>query len=121
MPQNSEELIDIYRKVISFKLKNWVVFENGTCVIIYNPKGNLKTEASDVLKKYGTVTAGSSSADFTLIKADSGWIVAGDQPGILNYVSESEGDGKEDYEIGLIGRDKKDRDSRELIVIHINK
>ena len=50
MPQNSE-LIDIYQKAIEPKLKDWVVFEHGTCVIIYNHKEDLKTEAIEVLKK----------------------------------------------------------------------
>ncbi|HLC87601.1 MAG TPA: hypothetical protein VJG66_00910 [Patescibacteria group bacterium] len=50
MPQNSE-LVNIYRKAIDPKRKDWVVFEHGTCVIIYNLKGDLKTEAIEVLKK----------------------------------------------------------------------
>lgn len=119
--QNKEYLIEIYKKVIEPKLKHWVIFENGTCVIIYNLKGDLKTEAIEVLKKYGSVTAGTSSADFTVLKVDQGWIVAGDQPGILNYVSEEEGRGLEDYEIGLIGRNKRKQDIDNLNVLHIEK
>lgn len=114
-------IAEIYRKVIEPKLKDWVILEHGTCVIIYNHKGDLKTEAIEVLKKYGTVTSGTSSADFTVTKVDEGWIVAGDQPGILNFVSEDEARDMEDYEIGLIGRDKKEHDCQELEVIHINK
>lgn len=49
------------------------------------------------------------------------WVVTGDQPGILNYVSEDEGIGKEDWEIGLIGRNKKEMDSKHLKVIYINQ
>lgn len=105
---------NIYRKIIDPKFKDWVVFNHGTCVIIYNSKGNLKTEAVDILKKYGHVTQGTPSADFTVTKIDSGWIVTGNQPGILNYVSEDEGYGKEDPEIGLIGRNKKEEDCKEL-------
>lgn len=120
MPQSSEELIDTYRKVIEPKLKDWVVFSNGTCVIIYNHPSDLKNEATEVLKKYGTVTPGSESADFTTTKIDSGWIVTGNQPGILNYVPEDEGREKEDYEIGLLGRNKKELDSKELKVIYTN-
>lgn len=121
MLQNSEELVAIYKKIVEPKLKDWVVFENGTCVIIYNLKGDLKTEVIEIMKKYGAVTPGTQSADFTVIKVDSGWVVAGNQPGILNYVSEAEGNGKEDPEIGLIGRNKKEQDSKELKVIYINQ
>lgn len=121
MPQNSEELINIYRKVIEQSLKNWVIFSNGTCVILYHSKGDLEKDAKEVLEKYGTVAPGSSSADFTVIKVDEGWVVAGDQPGILNYVSKNEGKGIEDYEIGLIGRDKKEQDLKELKIIHTEK
>ncbi len=118
--QNKENFIEIYKRVIEPKLKHWVIFENGTCVIVYNLKGDLKTEAIEVLKKYGTVSAGTPSADFTVLKVDQGWIVTGDQPGILNYVSEHEGRYLEDYEIGLLGRDKKEQDSKELKTVYIN-
>lgn len=120
MPQDSEELIKIFKKVIEPKLQNWVVFAQGTCVIIYHLPKDLKAEAIKVLQKYGSVTPGTSSADFTVLKVDPGWIIAGNQPGILNYVSEDEGYEKEDYEIGLVGRNKKDQDSKELKVIYTN-
>ncbi|MCL4365888.1 hypothetical protein M1437_01545 [Patescibacteria group bacterium] len=115
-----DKLVDIYKKVIEPKLKDWVVFEHGTCVIIYHPPKDLEAETKEVLKKYGQVHPGTSTADFTVIKVDYGWIVAGDQPGILNYVSEEEGQGKEDYEIGLLGRNQKEQDSQELKVVYIN-
>lgn len=120
MPQNSEELVKIYKKVIEPKLKDWVVFEHGTCVIIYHPPKNLKAEAIEVLKRYGQVQPGTSTADFNVLKVDQGWIVAGDQPGVLNYVFEDEGKEKEDYEIGLLGRNKKEQDSKELKAIYKN-
>lgn len=120
MTLNVEKLVGIYKKIIEPNLKDWVVFEHDTCVIIYKSQGNLKNEATEVLKKYGSVTPGTESADFTVMKVDSGWIVTGDQPGILNYVSEDEGNGKEDYEIGLIGRNKKERDSKELKIVYLN-
>lgn len=65
------------------------------------------------------VHPGTSTADFTVMKVDDGWIVTGNQPGILNFVSEEEGREKEDFEIGLIGRNKKEQDSRNLKIIHI--
>lgn len=120
MPQNSEELAIIYRKVIVPELSDWVIFEHGTCVIIYNHLGDLKTEATRVLQKYGSITPGTESADFTVLKVDSDWIVAGNQPGILNYVSEDKGTGKEDYEIGLIGRNQREEDSKELQIVYVN-
>lgn len=116
---SQEQLIKIYQKVIEPKIKNWVVFSNGTCVIIYHTKGDLEIEAKEILQKYGKVYPGTSSADFTVLKVDSGWIVTGDQPGILNYVSEDEGKDMEDFEIGLIGRKKKEIDTEELKIIHV--
>ena len=120
MLQSSEQLINIYKKVIEPKLKDWVVFEHGTCVILYHLPKDLEVEAKEVLQKYGPVYPGTSTADFTVTKVDSGWIVTGDQPGILNYVSEEEGKGQEDFEIGLLGRDQKEQDSKELKVVYIN-
>ena len=115
------DLVNIYKKVIEPRLKNWVVFEHGTCVILYHPPKDLKAEATEILQKYGTVTPGSESADFTVMKVDNGWVVTGYQPGILNYVSEDEGRGKEDYEIGLVGRSKKEQDSKALKIVYTNK
>lgn len=120
MPQSSEAFINIYKKVIEPNLKDWVIFENGTCVIIYKSQGDLKNEAAEILKKYGQAYPGTSTADFTVTKVDKGWIVTGDQPGILNYVSEDEGEEKEDWEIGLLGRNQKEQDSKELRVIYTN-
>lgn len=40
------------------------------------------------------------------------------QIGNLNYVSESEGKGKEDYEIGLLGRNQKEQDNKELKIVY---
>lgn len=120
MLQNSKELINIYKKIISPNLQDWVIFEKGTCVIIYNPPKDLKAEAIEVLQKYGQVYPGSESADFTVTKIDTGWIVTGNQSGILNYVPEDEGNLKEDYEIGLIGRNNKEEDCKELKVIYVN-
>ncbi|HLC87600.1 MAG TPA: hypothetical protein VJG66_00905 [Patescibacteria group bacterium] len=37
----------------------------------------------------------------------------------MNFVPEREGRDLEDYEIGLIGRDKKELDRRELKVVYI--
>lgn len=114
------DLVEIYKKVIEPNLKDWVVFEHGTCVILYHPPKDLEAEAKEVLQKYGQVHPGSESADFTVMKVDNGWIVAGNQPGILNYVSEDEGREEEDYEIGLLGRNKKEQDSKELKIIYVN-
>lgn len=121
MPQDSKDLVAIYKKIIDPKFKDWVVFESGTCVIIYNHQMDLKEEARGILKKYGAVTPGTESADFTIMKVEPGWIVTGNQPGILNYVSEDEGGGKEDFEIGLIGRNKKELDGKESKIIYINQ
>ena len=115
-----EQLIDIYREVVNPKLKDWVIFNQGTCVIIYHHEGDVKAGAMEIMKKYGFATPGTSSADFTVLKVDNGWIVTGDQPGILNFVSEDEGKGKADFEIGLIGRSKKELDCKELKIIYTN-
>lgn len=117
MPPSSEDLISIYKKVIEPKLKDWVVFEHGTCVILYHPPKDLETEAKEVLQKYGIVVPGTPSGDFNVTKVDTGWIVTGDQPGILNYVTEEEGKDKEDYEIGLLGRNQKELDTKGLKII----
>ena len=54
---------------------SWVVFENGTCVVLENPEGDLVAQAIEVLKRWGPVHAGSSFGDFRVVDLENGWIV----------------------------------------------
>jgi len=115
--------VEIWRKIIIGDNKSWVLFENGTCVILMEPKEDLTAQAIDIMKEYGPVHVGSSSADMRVTKLTNypGWVVRGHHPDMLNYVSpdELENDNAEDYVVGLLGRSKREEDSKSLNIIHI--
>ncbi|GAA4236265.1 hypothetical protein GCM10022254_45470 [Actinomadura meridiana] len=75
-----------------------------------------------MLREYGPVHAGGPAADFGTIDLDEapGWAVYGHHDDVLTHVAPDEvDDGAEDLVIGLLGRSKRDRDGRELTVVHV--
>lgn len=114
-------LIDIYKKIIIDKSAGWVLFRNGTCVMLLDPQENIKEQAVKILREHGSVVAGTPSGDFEVTKIPeiNGWVVTGDYPGIMMYVSEEEGKNKGDVEVGMIGRVKRQLDAKELEVVSV--
>ncbi|KAI9375030.1 hypothetical protein BJX61DRAFT_540179 [Aspergillus egyptiacus] len=105
-------------------VKSWVLFENGTCVILMDPTaGDLAEQATEILKEWGPVHAGTPSGDFNVIDLDDesgGYVVTGHHKDILNYVAADEvGEGAPSMLAGLTGRGNRDLDARDLKVIHV--
>lgn len=115
------DLVSIYKKIIIDKSARWVLFKNGTCVMLLEPQKNIKEQAVKILREHGSVVPGSSSGDFEVTKISEidGWVVTGDYPGIMIYVSREEGKEKDDVEVGILGRRKRELDAKELEVAHI--
>ena len=117
------DYVETWRKVITEDNKCWVIFENGTCVIIREPKEDLAAQAIDIMKEYGPVHVGTASADMGVIKLvnNLGWVVEGHHPDMLNYMSpdEFENEDPKDFVVGLLGRSKRELDSESLKIIHI--
>lgn len=115
-------LIDTYKKIIVGHQKSWVLFENGTCIILMNPEKDLSSQALTLLAQYGPVQAGTPAGDFSVITltATEGWSVTCHHPDIINYVSPKElGSDKVDYKVGLLGRSKRDMDAKNPTIIHV--
>ena len=118
----NEELVNIWRKIIRGDDKSWVLFANGTCVILMEPEDDLSAQAIELMKEWGPVHAGSSAGDFSTITLhnDAGWVVTSHHKDILTYVgSEESGDDPSDLSVGLLGRFKRDQDAGALTVIHV--
>jgi hypothetical protein len=118
------DYVDSWRKaLISADTKSWVLFENGTVVVLMAPEDNLKSQALDLLKEWGPVHVGSPTGDFSVIPLSnhSGWIVTCHHNDILTYVAPSEikEDKPSDVMVGLHGRSKRGWDAHDLKVIHI--
>ncbi len=116
------DLVNIYKKIIIDQSASWVLFKHGTCVMLLEPQKDIKTQAIQILQKHGVVIAGTPSGDFEVSKIPEikGWMVTGDYPGIMMFVSEEEaGNNENDFEIGMLGRRKRELDAKTLEVIHI--
>lgn len=115
------DLVRIYKKIITDQSTSWVLFGHGTCVMLLEPQENIREQAVKILREHGSVVAGTQSGDFEVTKIPeiNGWVITGDYPGIMVYVSDEEGKKKDDVEIGLIGRNKREHDAKEPEVAHI--
>jgi len=118
-----QSLIETWRTIIVGEGKSWVLFKHGTCVVITNPTGDIKTQAIDLMKEWGKVTVATPSADFNVIglRDDPGWVVTCHHPDILSYVGPDEVEGDTEPQgivIGLLGRSKRGQDAEELEVVH---
>lgn len=121
-PMNVEDLIVAWRTTLDNPNKSWVVFENGTCVVLMEPEADLAAQATELLREWGPVRPGSSFGDFNTIalEAGLGWVVTSHHNDILTFVGPNEADaGADDVEIGLLGRSKRGQDAEELRVIHV--
>ena len=115
--------IEVWRSIIVGDGKSWVLFKNGTCVILVESEADLSAQALALMKERGPVQAGSSAGDFETIELMNapGWVVTSHHNDILTYVApdEIEHYDSSDLVVGLIGRGKRDKDARELEIIHV--
>ena len=113
----------LWSQIIIGEKKSWVVFKHNTCVILMEPEQDLGKQAIALLKEYGPYQVGTSSADMRVIKLQNfpGWVVLGQHPDILDYVSEEEIGTEDinDVSIGIIGRHNRATDARELEIMYI--
>ncbi len=114
-----ESLIAAWGKIISSKFP-YVLFANGTCVLLREPETDLQAQAIALLKEWGPVHPGTPSADFQVIELDAGMgaVIAGHHPDILVFVSLGKAEFNE-LICGMIGRGCRDADAEELSVIHV--
>ena len=114
---------DIWHTLIDDTQKSWVVFENGTCVILMQPNDNLSQQAKSLLSGYGSMIGGTSSDDFSVLELDlvPGWVVGWHHPDILNFVAPDElfESLPKDMQAGLIGRQHRSDDAQQLKVVYI--
>lgn len=86
------------------------------------PQEDAQAQAIKILKEHGPVVAGTPSGDFEVTKIPeiNGWVVTGDYPGIMVYVSSEEaGKKSSDIEVGIVGRTKRESDAKELDVVYV--
>jgi hypothetical protein len=122
LPVEGADLIEAWRATINGPGKSWVLFENGTCVILMEPEADLAAQATALLREYGPVHAGSSFGDFSTITLEDGRgsVVTCHHNDILTFVGPDEcSPDAEDVVVGLLGRSKRGQDAEELRVLHV--
>jgi hypothetical protein len=122
LPVEGAELIEAWRDTINGPGKSWVLFESGTCVILMEPQADLAAQATELLREYGPVHAGSSFGDFSTITLEDGrgWVVTCHHNDILTFVGADEaGPDTQDVVVGLLGRSKRAQDAEQLRVLHV--
>lgn len=102
----------------------WVLYGQGTCVLVDPAPGDLEARALAILRRAGPVQAGTASADFEVHELDDlpGWVVTCSEPAILVHVRPEQvgGPGADTLDVGLVGRDIRDRDARapQVVAVH---
>lgn len=117
----TEMLTDVWRRLLADPHKSWVLFEHGTCVVLMAPDGESAEQATEILREFGPVHAGSSAGDFGVIDLEDaeGWVVTGHHHDVLTYVGPDEAVDPSEIAVGLLGRSKRHRDGTELQVVHV--
>ena len=127
VPMTKEILIGHVKLAINPKFQDWVLFQNGTYLILDNADkiADIEAEAMNLMKEFGPVSAGGPAGDFSVthLNQTEGWVVSGHGYGMYTYVNPKELDKESptDIEIGLYGRSKRDLDGETPKIIHINR
>ena len=119
------ELVEAWRATLGGLDKSWVLFENGTCIVFTEPGPDLITRAKAILREFGRAGDASEIGDFAAaIPLDDGrgWLVAGRHSDIVTFVSRDEvAAAAQDAAIGRIGRAKREQDTKQLRVMHVEE
>ena len=117
-----QQMVEHWRKIIQGDAKSWVLFANGTCVILMLPESDLAKQATDLLREWGPVHIGSPAGDFTVSHLSNypGWVIYGHHPDIINYVSPTEVPANSgDASIGILGRGRRNLDGLDPVAVHV--
>jgi hypothetical protein len=128
----SPENLSLPEKVklaINPKFSHWVLFKNGTYIIIKDTSIKNDTAYSiEIMKTYGPVMPGSPSDDIGVMHLTkvAGWVVSYDHPAMHTYVGPEELENAgikapTDVDIGLWGRQKREKDAGACRIIYVSK
>ena len=119
-------LIERVKLAVNPEFPNWVLFSNGTYVIVEGETSasDARAYALEQIREFGPVRAGSPAADFSVswLHRTEGWSVGGHGHGMYTYVHPSELKSwwPSDLKIGLHGRSKRDADARECQIVYVS-
>lgn len=122
-------LIEHVKQAINPRFTHWVLFSNGTYIIIEDRTiSDEGAFAKKIMRTYGPVHAGSPAGDFSVthLSRTEGWVVSGHYYGMYTYVGPSEiqqagVQNPTDVDVGLFGRRKREKDGKECRIIFVSK
>jgi hypothetical protein len=119
----ADEALTAWSQILDGTRYPWVLFSNGTCVVLTEPEPDPVAHAKRILVEWGPVEEGTSSTDFSVITLEEqpGWAVTSHHDDLLTFVGVSEfPDLPTDVAVGLQGRRKRVLDAASLQVIHVS-
>lgn len=121
-----KNLTEFVRGAINPTFEDWVLFKNGTYIIFDNADTitDIEKKALELIKEFGPSSAGNPAGDLGISKLNKvpGWSVSGQYYGMYTYVHPREISNLDDeIQIGLRGRNKRDLDSKNPVIIHVNR
>jgi hypothetical protein len=102
----------------------WVMFTHGTCIVFIGEKPNAEDLARQALQEHGEVRAGSSAGDFSVssLEGEAGWLVFFDYEWMITLVLPEEvGEGAQEFNVGFLGRSKRQMDWEAPVVLHVQQ
>lgn len=120
------DAIQAWKKIWDPNKCSWVLFANGTCVVFADDANNVRERAVEIMRTYGPVHVGCEAGDFTVVPCfdDIGWTVGCHHPQVFTFVRRNEltedNEYKTEIQAGFLGRSKRDRDARDLRIVHIH-
>jgi len=117
------DLVEIWREIFVGEHRSWVLFKNGTCVVLMEPAADLGAQAIELIKKWGRMYPGSEPGHIVAEKllTAPGWVVSSLHQDILTYVGPEMGaDSTADQKmVGMVGRVRRFQDAQDLEIVHV--
>ena len=119
-----KKFIDIAKSAILGD-RSWVLFTNGTFIIIKDKVKDLTKAAIEFITQNGRVAVGTPMTDFSImdLSSDDGWIITSWKEPMMTIVLKDELSNQEidDISAGMYGRHKRDLDAKNPKILYVNK
>lgn len=126
------ELIAIWTDVLEGSEYPWVLFQFGTCIILRDPKEDLRQQAVDMMAQWAIPISGTPSNKYNISfltdQGIPGCLVGCHHPDIITYVAPEEAPHHKgnnyDYvgvriNVGTFGKKKRQWDCETVKIIHV--
>jgi hypothetical protein len=122
---SAPDVASILTNIFAGTYEGYVLFKHGTVIGFKTCVDNLGAEACAILQENGPVLAGTPFGDFGVheLTLDRGFLVTSHHENLYTYVSAKQAPRPRapHLAIGIYGREMRELDCRERVIIHIAK